>query len=94
MTERNVMYENLPFHFKSLVDNWKHAHVLQKDVAKFSGGAINGYTLANNCSKGYGPRKFRIGRHAAYDTVELANWLWKRSQKNANHGMRKQVEKR
>lgn len=70
--------------FDEMVKNWPSPRVRQKDVRRFSFGAISGKRLANLRALGEDlPPCIRVARHNLYDTVDLANWLRRRYGKKA-----------
>ena len=65
----------MSFNFQTLADRWASAIVARGEVEKFSGGVLNGKTLANLDSIGEGPPRGRMGRKVFYDVVELCRWM-------------------
>jgi len=69
-----------------MIEKWPSSIVARTEVSRFSGGAINGRTVANLESKykngeyrGSLPEKLRIGGKVVYRAESLARWLVNRS---------------
>ncbi len=73
---------------REMIEKWPSSIVARTEVSRFSGGAINGRTVANLESKhkngeysGSLPEKLRIGGKVVYRAESLARWLVNRSVK-------------
>jgi hypothetical protein len=55
---------------------WPAPYVARSKLSEFSGGALNGRTMANLDSKGKGIKgRFSIGRKILYPVHEVVAWL-------------------
>lgn len=53
--------------------------IARKSTGRIFGGAVSPGTLANDDSRGKGPRgRFKIGRTVVYPTIFLLEWMEKR----------------
>jgi len=70
----------MSFNFEELKKCWPSPIVSRGEVAKFSGGLLNPRTLANENSKGTGPRYSRMGRKVFYTVDDLVSWMAERAE--------------
>ena len=69
------------FDFSELAKTWPSPLVTRSEVKRFSGGLLNGRTLANLDSAGLGPpNRIRVGRKIAYPVRDLIRWIAERAQ--------------
>lgn len=62
--------------FREMADRWPSTVVARREVPRFTGGSMSAGHLANEDSRGTGPRnRFRIGKVVAYPVVDLVEWL-------------------
>jgi len=67
--------------FSAMADKWPSNLVATPEVKKFSGGTIDGKTLANMRSLGKPvPESVKVGSKRAYLAGSLAAWLRSRSE--------------
>ena len=60
--------------------DWTAPFVPRTEVSHFSGGLLNGKTMANHDSLGTGPAgRLKIGRKIAYEKNSLIAWLESRA---------------
>jgi hypothetical protein len=76
--------EQMPESFRSLVYAWQHPIVLHKDIIEFTAGALSRSRLANIRCDREGPPSFRIMKKSASDPVDLAWWIYERTEKMNN----------
>ncbi|WP_052464585.1 hypothetical protein [Geoalkalibacter subterraneus] len=70
------------FDFAQLSEKWQSPLVARSEVKNFSGGLLNGRTLANLDSQGRGPRgKVVVGRRVAYTAKSLVEFLEERARR-------------
>lgn len=63
---------------EKLVSGWKSEIVARSKIAEFSGGAIQGRTVANRESQGSPvPGRVLVGKQVVYPVRELAEWIAK-----------------
>lgn len=77
-------FESLPEHFQNMVITWKFPNVCHRDIEDFSHGALSRSRLANimcECSDDEKPETFRIMSKNASDIVDMAFWIWQRTEK-------------
>lgn len=68
------------FDFSQLSEKWPSPLVARSEVKRFSGGLLNGRTLANLDCQGRGPRgKVVVGRRVAYTVESLVEFLRERA---------------
>lgn len=68
--------------FREMADRWPSTVVARREVPRFTGGALSAGHLANEDSRGAGPRnRFRIGKVVAYPVVDLVEWLEARTRR-------------
>lgn len=61
---------------KKAAQKWPSTFVARSKIGEFSGGLVAPGTLANADCLGKGPSgAFKIGRHVAYPTESVADWL-------------------
>ncbi len=66
-----------------MAEKWPSSIVCRKAVKEFSGGLLNGKTLANADSKGTGPEgRFLLMNQVAYPVESLCAWLKQRASKS------------
>jgi predicted small secreted protein len=60
-----------------LIASWSAAHVAGSQILKFTGGAINGRTVANRecVDKNPVPGRMIVGRQRTYPKDSLAQWI-------------------
>ena len=80
---KKTKFEAMTEEFQNLVCCWPYPNVCHKDIEDFSNGALSRSRLADLCSAGEGPPTFKIMRKNASDIVEMAFWLYSRSNKNS-----------
>lgn len=70
--------------YDQMVEAWQGPVVARAEVRHFTGGAINGKTLANLEAKGVGPPKLKFRNKTLYETRKLAAWLrqWNNEKRN------------
>jgi len=68
------------FDFNELAKKWPAPIVARGEVGKFSGGLLNPRTLANENSKGTGPKYSRMGKKVFYKTADLVQWMAERAE--------------
>lgn len=69
------------FNFEEMAKTWPSGLVARSEVGRFSGGLLNGRTLANLDSAGMGPpNRIRVGRKIAYPVRDLIRWIAGRAQ--------------
>lgn len=67
-----------------LSKKWPSAFVARRRIFDFTGGIIDGRTVANLDSLGKGPPgRVRIGKIVAYDVLQFISWLEARAVKDA-----------
>jgi hypothetical protein len=65
--------------FDEMAERWGSPVVARTELKKFSGGLLNGRTMANRDSLGCGiAERFRIGKMIAYPTSAVADFLRER----------------
>ncbi|AJF07801.1 hypothetical protein [Geoalkalibacter subterraneus] len=70
--------------FTKMVEKWPSTVVATSEIARFTGGTLNGKTLANMRSKGEPvPESYRIANKRVYSAESLASWLRARTEGRA-----------
>ena len=59
----------------SMAERWPSPIVARRKIEIFTGGLLNGKTIANHEAKGEGPPKLKMGRIAGYPVDTLIEWL-------------------
>lgn len=84
------------FDLSSLKTRWPSSIVARNRISDFSGGLISPGTLANEDSRGTGPKgRFVVGRKVAYPVQSVIEWLQARVQTESsqNPSVRKRCRK-
>lgn len=72
------------FDFQALKRNWPSAVVARARISQFTGGLVSPGTLANEDSRGTGPRgRFVVGRKVAYPVDAIIEWLQARARQRS-----------
>lgn len=72
----NFNQEKINELFDKMAAKWPSEFVARKKVDVFTGGMLNGKTVANFESRGEGPpEKFKLGRLAGYPKASFTEWL-------------------
>ena len=62
--------------FADLASSWPSSFVSRSEIGRFSGGAINPRTLANQDSLGTGPKnRIHVGKKVIYKVSDIIEWL-------------------
>lgn len=79
----------------SLKTRWPSSIVARSKISEFSGGLISPGTLANEDSRGTGPKeRFVVGRKVAYPVQSIIEWLEARVQKRSAQNPSKKRRRR
>ena len=77
--ELKALYDEMPFEYRRMADNWPYDHLVHNDIPEFTGRALTKGRVAGLLNKGEGPETFRILNKKASDKIKFANWMWQRT---------------